>query len=94
MSRSHPSFGLGHYLLTWAALMILGIVSFGLVYAPLGEWSLMVAMLIAGIKAVLVALVFMHLLVHRGAVRLAAASGVGFIILLTTLMAADIMTRS
>lgn len=92
-THGSSSFSFVHYLLTWAILMVLGLVSFGLVYAPLGGWSLTVSMVIAGVKALLVALVFMHLWVHRGAERLAAASALGLIILLTVLMTVDVVTR-
>lgn len=89
------SIGLGHYLVTWAVLMALGILSYGLVFVSLAPpWGIAVALFIAAIKALLVALVFMHLLQHRGSVRLVAAFGAGFVLLLVVLMVVDVQNRT
>jgi cytochrome c oxidase subunit IV len=48
------------YLLVWAALMALMILTAGLSRIDLGEWSTVVALVIAAIKALLVILFFMH----------------------------------
>jgi cytochrome c oxidase subunit 4 len=48
------------YLMVWAALMALMILTAGLSRINLGEWSTVVALVIAAIKALLVILFFMH----------------------------------
>src|SRR5436309_2352535 len=48
------------YLVVWAALMAFMILTAGLSRINLGEWSTVVALLIAAIKALLVILFFMH----------------------------------
>jgi len=48
------------YLVVWAALMALMILTAGLSRVNLGEWSTVVALVIAAIKALLVILFFMH----------------------------------
>ena len=48
------------YIVVWAALMALMILTAGLSRIDLGEWSTVVALAIAGIKALLVILFFMH----------------------------------
>ena len=54
------------YLRTWIALMALAAATFGLSFLDLGVLHVPVALLIAGVKAVLIALFFMHL---KGEVR-------------------------
>lgn len=48
------------YIVVWAALMALMILTAGLSRIDLGEWSTLVALAIAAIKALLVVLFFMH----------------------------------
>ena len=48
------------YIVVWAALMALMILTAGLSRIDLGEWSTVVALAIAAIKALLVILFFMH----------------------------------
>ena len=48
------------YLVVWAALMALMILTAGLSRVNLGEWSTVVALVIAAFKALLVILFFMH----------------------------------
>ncbi len=48
------------YILVWAALMALMILTAGLSRINLGEWSTLVALAIAVMKALLVILFFMH----------------------------------
>jgi len=93
-SSSSSHVGLGHYLLTWVVLMVLAGVSYGLVFVSMGPWSLAVILVIAAVKALLVGLVFMHLVDQGGTVRLAAVTGVAFVLLLTVLMAFDVVTRA
>jgi cytochrome c oxidase subunit 4 len=48
------------YIVVWVALMALMILTAGLSRLNLGEWSTIVALAIAAIKALLVILFFMH----------------------------------
>ncbi len=48
------------YILVWAALMALMVLTAGLSRINLGEWSTVVALAIAVVKALLVILFFMH----------------------------------
>lgn len=48
------------YIVVWGALMALMILTAGLSRINLGEWSTLVALAIAAIKALLVVLFFMH----------------------------------
>ena len=48
------------YIVVWIALMALMILTAGLSRIDLGEWSTVVALAIAAIKALLVILFFMH----------------------------------
>jgi cytochrome c oxidase subunit 4 len=49
------------YIVVWGALMALMILTAGLSRIDLGEWSTLVALAIAAIKALLVILFFMHI---------------------------------
>src|SRR5262245_38421949 len=49
------------YLKTWGALMVLTAITVGASYVHFGSWNLIIAMLVATIKATIVGLIFMHL---------------------------------
>lgn len=86
--------GLAHYVAAWGALLALALASFLLSRAGLPEpWSLIVALVIAAVKAALVLLIFMHLWAHRGASRLALGVATTFIVALILLTIADLATR-
>jgi cytochrome c oxidase subunit 4 len=80
--------------LTWATLMALAALSFGLRFAHLGKLGLAAALVIAGIKAVLVGLVFMELAFEKASVRLAFAAGLVMITVMLALMIGDVVTRA
>ncbi|MBI5542666.1 MAG: cytochrome C oxidase subunit IV family protein [Deltaproteobacteria bacterium] len=52
---------LRNYLLVWAALLGLTATTVGVSYLDFGDWNIAIALLVASIKAALVAAVFMHL---------------------------------
>ena len=58
--KSHDT-GNRTYVLVWAALMVLTAVTVAASYVHLGMMNVVVALLIASVKASLVALFFMHL---------------------------------
>ena len=80
-------------LVTGAALLALWIASWAISYANLGTWSLVVALVIAGAKAVLVALFFMELIVEKPSFNFAIGAGVMLISVLVFFMVADVATR-
>jgi cytochrome c oxidase subunit 4 len=81
------------YVLTYVALFILTITTFLLAEVRMGEWSFVVAMLIAFTKGMLVVLFFMHLADQKGASRLTLGIAILFVLLLITLSCADVSTR-
>ena len=85
---------LGRYLTVWAALMVLTATTWGLstVHIP-GGAGVAVALGIAGLKASLVALFFMHLYDQRGPNRLVFVTSLVFVTLLVLLTLLDSATR-
>ncbi len=63
------------YLVVFAALLVLTVVTVLAAYIDLGTFSTVVALGIAGVKAFLVFTYFMHLRYSEGTTRLAAAGG-------------------
>lgn len=83
------------YVLVWFALMVLTVVTAGVSFVDLGEWSGVVALLIASTKALLVALFFMHLkYVHQRMAWIMALAGVFWIGVLLLLTVNDYVTRN
>jgi cytochrome c oxidase subunit IV len=81
------------YLVCWLALALLTGLTFALSTVDLGGWSLAVALAIAVSKGVIVALFFMHLWDHAGAVRLVLVTAFLFVAVLSALVVADVLTR-
>jgi cytochrome c oxidase subunit IV len=87
------------YVLTWLALTVLTAISYAVSHsAELIEipdpWGMIVALLIAITKATLVALIFMHLLEERFAVRMTLVLSLVFVVLLISLMVGDVSMRT
>ena len=80
-------------LLTWIALCILLATTCALSYVPLGDGNLIVALMVAAIKASLVGAVFMRLFEPNPINRLAAAAGPIWIFIMFVLIGADYFTR-
>jgi cytochrome c oxidase subunit 4 len=49
------------YLATWGALMVLTVITVAVSYVDIGGFNLVIALLVATIKATIVAMMFMHL---------------------------------
>src|SRR5579871_4439115 len=81
------------YLWVWLALVGLTVLSWMLSLAHLGATDIAVALVIAVAKASLVGLFFMHLSEERVSVVLVPGVGVGLVLLLLCLTAADVATR-
>jgi cytochrome c oxidase subunit 4 len=81
------------YVIVWIALMVLALISYLFSLAHLGALDEVLALLIALVKTVLVALFFMELIHHRFVNTLILIVSGGFVVLLVSLMVADIRTR-
>ena len=82
------------YFLTWIALMGLLGLTLASSYVPLGAWNGTLNLGIAGAKALLIALFFMHLRHASALLRLAAITGLLWLALLFGLSWSDIATRT
>lgn len=92
--ESYPAVApLRRYVLTWAALLILLLLTVGSAFIPMGSLNVVANLAIAVVKALLVLGVFMQLLEERASIRLAAATGFFFVLLFVTLSLADYLTR-
>ncbi|RJP82574.1 MAG: hypothetical protein C4524_00590 [Candidatus Zixiibacteriota bacterium] len=81
------------YLRVGAALLVLTLVTVAVSFVHLGPYNLVVAMLIASLKATLVALFFMHLLYDSKLYFLVFASALGTIALFIVLTLFDTLRR-
>lgn len=83
------------YILVWVALMFFTALTAGLSYLNLGEWSGLIAILIASTKALLVALFFMHLRYeHQKMAWIVALAGFFWLSILFSLSMTDYATRN
>ena len=81
-------------LVVWAALVTLLFLSLGAAYTPLGPFKTATSLAIAGIKVILIALVFMKLDRASNLVRIAALTGLVWASFLFLLAGADYLARS
>ncbi len=82
------------YILVWATLIALTLTTALVSYANLGEWSSVVAMAIAVLKASLVVFFFMHVRYeHLKTVWIVAVAGVFWLLLLLGLTITDYLSR-
>ena len=80
-------------VIVWLALMTLLFLSVGAAFAPLGPFKTSASLGVAGIKVVLIALVFMRLNRSSNLVRLAAGAGLMWAAFLFLLAGADYISR-
>ena len=80
-------------MIVWAALMVLLFSSVGAAFAPLGLFKTSASLGIAGVKVILIALVFMRLNRSSNLVRLAAGSGLVWASFLFLMAGADYISR-
>lgn len=78
----------------WAALMGLLALTTGLAFVPLGGAQLTVSLAIAVIKALLVLVLFMELKGSSGLVRVFAAAGFFWLLIMIGLTSADYTHRT
>jgi cytochrome c oxidase subunit 4 len=80
-------------VLTWLALMALLVTTVYVAYLPLGSWNVAVSVGIGGFKAVLIVLFFMELWRAEGLLRLAAAAGLFWLVVMFALTFSDFLSR-
>ena len=78
------------YVLAWLALLTLTLLSFGAHYLELGDFATPVSLAFAGLKAGVVALVFMHLRSESVSVRTVAALNLAWVALISVGIALDV----
>ena len=82
------------YVLVWLTLTIMTFVTFYVSTIDLGEWNIVVAMLIAFFKMSLVVLIFMNVKAESPLTKLFAAAGFFWLILLLGQVAIDYISRT
>ncbi len=80
--------------LAWVALLLLMLASLGSAYLRLGPWNMVSGVVIASIKAAIVAWLFMRLRDAGPLIRLVAVAGLGVWLILAGLSGVDYETRS
>ena len=83
---AHESSAHRTYIVIYVALLVLLILTVAVAMVDLGAWSPVIAMAIALVKAALVAVFFMHLNHAPNVVRVFAAAGLLWLLLLFTLV--------
>jgi cytochrome c oxidase subunit 4 len=78
------------YVLAWLVLLGLTLISFGAHFLELGAFATAVSLAIAGLKAAVVVLVFMHLRRESVSVRTVAALNVAWVALISAGIALDV----
>jgi cytochrome c oxidase subunit 4 len=93
-SASAKSSPLKMYFGVWATLLIFTFVTYKVAYVELGPFNAVVALVIATLKATLVALFFMHVW-HAGEklTKLVIAAAIFFLFLLLGLTMSDYLSR-
>jgi cytochrome c oxidase subunit 4 len=95
MSDHSKSSPLKTYFAVWAALLLGTFITYKVAFIDLGRFNAAVALTIATIKALIVALFFMHLRhAHERLLKLVVISTVFFLFILLVLSMADYGTRA
>lgn len=92
MSSVHVS-PLSTYLTIFSALMVLSAITVGAAFVNLGSFNPIVAMLIAGIKATLVILYFMHVKFSSRLVKITVVLSLFFVAILFAETLMDYATK-
>jgi cytochrome c oxidase subunit 4 len=80
-------------VLVWVALCLLLATTVASAYVPLGLFNSVINLVIAALKAALIAVFFMNLSHSSALVRLAAAAGVFWLSFMFILAASDYLSR-
>lgn len=95
MSEHSKSSPLKTYLAVWGTLLLGTFITYTVAFIDLGRFNAAVALTIATIKALIVALFFMHLRhAHEKLLKLVVVSTVFFLFILLVLSMADYGTRA
>lgn len=81
------------YVTVWVALLILTALTTGVAYIDLGVFNTVVALLIAGIKMMLVVLFFMHVKYITGMPRIVMVAAVFWLAIMMAFTVADEVSR-
>jgi cytochrome c oxidase subunit 4 len=81
------------YFIVFAALLVLLALTVGVAMLDFGPVNIVVALAVAAAKTVLIALYFMHLQTAPTTVRVFAAAGAMWLVMLLVLLLADYFTR-
>ena len=81
------------YLVVYATLVLLVILTVAAALVPTGVFALPIALSIAGTKALLIVAIFMHAKDETPLVRIFAAAGAFWLLLMFTFLFADYVTR-
>jgi len=92
MEKGHGA-GYGVYVAVFAALLVLTVATVAVSYIDLGLWNVAAALIIASVKASLVALFFMHLKQEGRLVWAFAVVPVLFLVLIIAGTLSDTMFR-
>ena len=82
------------YFAVAAVLGVLLVATVAAARVDLGGWNVPIALVIASVKAVLIVLFFMHVLYNAPLVRLFAAGGFIWLLILFALLAPDYLKRA
>lgn len=85
--------GYGIYVIVWGGLILLTVLTVAVSYANLGVMNIVVALLIASVKASLVALYFMHLKSESRLVWGFALTPIFFLVLIVAGTLSDTLFR-
>lgn len=81
------------FLLVWLLLLLLLAITVGTAFVNLGAWNAPINLAIAAIKALLIALSFMHLARGASLLRVAAVLPIGILAILFVLIHGDYASR-
>ena len=81
------------YLLNFAALVVLTLLTIGVANLDLGPLNTVVAIAIAGLKATLVVLIFMHVRYSSRLTKVVVISGLFWLLIMFALTIGDYLTR-
>ncbi|QDU98101.1 cytochrome C oxidase subunit IV family protein [Lignipirellula cremea] len=90
---SHHVVSVKTYLIVFAVLLVLLVLTVAAAQIEHGVLNLTVAISIAVVKATLIALFFMHLRYNSAVIRLAAAAGFFWLAILLVITMSDYLTR-
>lgn len=90
---SQPRVSAPVYIFTWLGLLGLTLLTSLLALLNFGSMSMIIGLLIAAVKALLIAGFFMHVFYETKLVRVVVAGGIMWLLILFTLTLCDYVTR-